>query len=92
MIWDGVSDHDSREVQDYLSQINHNLEEKNWKVTCLFFVPHAPDQNPVEDVWLQGKIFCEGIFMKIRPSIELNNAFLIFSIKKFLILEKQVGI
>jgi len=25
------------------------------------FAPNAPDQNPVEDVWLQGKNFCEGI-------------------------------
>jgi len=69
---DGASYHDGHEVQAYLSQVNQGLEEKDWKVTCLLFAPHAPDQNPVEDVWLQGKIFCEGIFMKIRLLIRLN--------------------
>lgn len=54
---DGASYHDSHEVQDYLNQVNQWLEEKDWKVTCIFFAPHAPDQNPVEDVWLQGKTF-----------------------------------
>ena len=92
IIRDGASCHDGQEVREYLSEINRDLEEKDRKVACLFFAPHAPDQNPVEDVWLQGKTFCEGIFMKTKLSIRSNNAFLIFSTKKFLILEKQAGI
>jgi len=56
----------------YLSQANQGLEEKDWNVTCLPFAPNAPDQNPVEDVWLQGKNFLRRHFMKIKLLIRLN--------------------
>ena len=29
--------------------MNEDLEEKNWKMTCLLLVPNAPEQNPVKD-------------------------------------------
>ncbi|MBK8536831.1 MAG: transposase [Candidatus Competibacteraceae bacterium] len=61
IIWDGASYHCCKEVQDYLNKINGEVEEKNWKVTFILFEPNAPDQNPVEDVWLRGKIFYENI-------------------------------
>ena len=57
LIWDGASYHRSEEVRAYLNKVNEDLEEKNWKITCLLFAPNAPEQNPVEDVWLRGKNF-----------------------------------
>jgi putative transposase len=24
-------------------------------INCILFAPNAPEQNPVEDIWLQGK-------------------------------------
>jgi hypothetical protein len=37
IIWDGASYHRCKEVHDYLSEVNQDLDEKNWKVTsfCL---------------------------------------------------------
>ena len=26
-------------------------------ITCILFAPNAPEQNPVEDIWLQAKNF-----------------------------------
>jgi transposase len=28
---------------------------KIWKITCEVFSPNAPEQNPVEDIWLKAK-------------------------------------
>ena len=82
IIWDGASYHDSHEIQAYLSQVNQDLEEKDWKVTCLLFAPHAPDQNPVEDVWLQGKTFLRRHFYENKNFNQVKQSFLNFINKK----------
>ena len=33
------------------------LVPDQWQITCIRFAPNAPEQNPVEDVWLQAKNF-----------------------------------
>lgn len=57
LIWDGASYHRSEEVRAYLESVNQGLEESDWKITCIRFAPNAPEQNPIEDVWLQAKRF-----------------------------------
>jgi transposase len=54
-LWDGASYHRGEAVKAFLTHENAGLQEADWKVTCLRFAPNAPDQNPVEDVWLKGK-------------------------------------
>ena len=74
IIWDGASYHRSEEFKAYLGEVNQELEEKDWKVTCLLLAPNAPEQNPVEDVWLRGKNFLRrhfyenGTFHKVKMS------------------------
>ena len=46
----------AKRCRAYLNKVNQGLEEKDWKVTCLLFATNAPDQNPVEDVWLQALV------------------------------------
>ena len=29
--------------------------EEEWLIRCIRLAPNAPEQNPIEDVWLQGK-------------------------------------
>lgn len=55
LIWDGASYHRSQEFRDYLSSINQGKTEEEWKVLCIRLAPNAPEQNPIEDVWLQAK-------------------------------------
>lgn len=57
LFWDGASYHRSGEVKSYLQTVNQNLTTNMWAITCTRFAPHAPEQNPVEDVWLQAKRF-----------------------------------
>ena len=35
--------------------INQEKPEEKWLINCLKFAPNAPEQNPVEDIWLQTK-------------------------------------
>ena len=42
-------------MQEFLSEINKGLSPYKWKVTSIILAPHAPEQNPMEDVWLKSK-------------------------------------
>lgn len=57
LIWDGATYHRSKEMKAYLESVNQGLDEGNWKITCIRFAPNAPQQNPIEDIWLQAKRF-----------------------------------
>jgi len=57
LIWDGASYHKSDEVKKFLASVNDNYQPEHWQITCILFAPNAPEQNPVEDVWLQAKNF-----------------------------------
>lgn len=62
IIWDGASYHRSEEIRQYLELLNNGLEEKEWRVTCIRFAPNCPEQNPMEDIWLQGKRFIREFY------------------------------
>lgn len=55
IIWDGASYHKYKEMKEYLEEINQGLEASEWPVTCILLAPNAPEQNPVEDIWLNAK-------------------------------------
>jgi len=54
-IWDGATYHKQGEMPVYLAGINEGLDADAWGVTCLILAPHAPEQNPIEDIWLKAK-------------------------------------
>lgn len=89
IIWDRARYHCGKEIQAYLRTVNQGLEEKDWKVTCLLFAPHAPDQNPVEDVWLQGKNFLRRHFYENKTFQQVKQSFLNFLSKKVFNFEKS---
>ena len=55
MIWDRPSYHKYGEFRDFLASVNSDKEPSNGSITCILFDPNAPQQNPVEDIWLQAK-------------------------------------
>ncbi len=57
LIWDGASYHKAEEMKELLAAINVGKDAMQWQVRCILFAPNAPEQNPVEDVWLQTKNF-----------------------------------
>jgi transposase len=67
-LWDGASYHRGEEIQNFLAQENADWTEADWKVTCLRFAPHAPEQNPTADVWRKGQTH-------LRKQFALNKTF-----------------
>jgi len=74
-IWDGASCHVSHEFRDYLKSVNDKLPEEEWKIKCIKFAPNAPQQNPVEDIWLYAKTWVRKNFPFIE---EFEDAVQIF--------------
>lgn len=78
LIWDGASYHRYAEMQTYLQQVNQGLEKHEWQITCELFAPNAPEQNPVEDIWLKGKNFLRTYFYQHHTFAQVKQAFLHF--------------
>ena len=75
LIWDGASYHKYSDMKAYLAEINQGLDEPDWKVTCMLFAPHAPEQNPVEDVWLAGKNWLRKQFIENKTFAQVKASF-----------------
>ncbi|HJW31402.1 MAG TPA: transposase [Saprospiraceae bacterium] len=88
LLWDRARYHCGKEIQAYLNTVNQGLEEKDWKVTCLVFAPNAPAQNPVEDIWLQGKNFLRRHFYENKTFQQVKQSFLNFLNKRVFNFEK----
>lgn len=62
VIWDGASYHRSQDLKAYLDSVNQELQQSDWNITCIRLAPNPPEQNLVEDVWLQAKRFIRGCY------------------------------
>jgi len=88
IIWDKASYHRYAEMKKYLEEINKGLDEKDWKITCIFFEPNAPDQNPVEDIWLKGKNFLRKNFYRNKTFTQVKKCFFDFLSRQFFNFDK----
>jgi len=75
IIWDGASYHRYSAMKEYLQKINKDLPPEEWKITCELFAPNAPEQNPVEDIWLQGKNYLRKYFTENKTFAQVKIAF-----------------
>lgn len=74
-LWDGASYHRGEERQNFLAQENAGVPEAEGKVTCVRFAPNAPEQNPVEDVWLKGKTHLRKQFARNKTVAHVKACF-----------------
>jgi transposase len=63
LIWDGAPYHRSKQLREYLAMVNQGLPPDSWHITCIQLAPYAPEQNPVEDIWLQAKQFLRKFYL-----------------------------
>ena len=78
LIWDGASYHRFGEFREYLGQVNQNKLPDHLEITCILFAPNAPQQNPVEDVWLQGKNFLRKYWYLCKSFWAIKKLFELF--------------
>lgn len=67
IFWDGATYHRSKEVRAFLDSVNQGLPVEQWKIHCIRFAPNCPEQNPIEDIWLQAKTWVRR-FCALIPS------------------------
>ncbi len=65
VIWDNASYHCSQLVKDYLQELSAELPPEQWPLTLIGLATNAPEQNPIEQVWLNSKT-------KLRKQAGLN--------------------
>jgi transposase len=53
--WDTASWHQGDVLRTYLASVNGDRPAHAWPLTLFHFAPHDPTQNPIEEVWHQGK-------------------------------------
>jgi putative transposase len=75
IIWDGAKHHRYGKMKEYLEDENEGLEEEDWRITCLWFAPNAPEQNPVEDIWLVGKNAIRKAFNENKTFAKVKKCF-----------------
>ena len=89
LCWDGASYHRSAELREYLEGVNVGHSREHWPITCVQFAPYAPEQNPIEDVWLQAKNYvrkrwhcCKEYFESITDVFEEALNTIVFDFEK----------
>jgi len=75
LLWDGASYHRYAEMRDYLVELNADLPEEEWPVTCILFTSNAPEQNPVADIWLKGKNWLRKHFAFNKTFADVKKCF-----------------
>jgi transposase len=75
LLWDGASYHRDNNLKAFLAQLNAGLTEGDWRLTLIRFAPHAPEQNPVEDIWLAGKNYLRRQFAKNKTFAQVKASF-----------------
>lgn len=88
MIWDGASYHRSAAVKAYLQELNGGRTEEAWRLHCLQFAPHAPEQNPMEDVWLAAKNHVRKMWDNLTSFQDVQKYFTTFIECKIFAFEK----
>jgi transposase len=78
LLWDGASYHRGQEMQSFLAQENAGLTEAEWRITCMVFAPNAPEQNPLEDLWLKGKTYLRKQFAVNKTFAAVKHCFSTF--------------
>lgn len=84
LLWDGATYHRDRKLKEFLAEVNQGLEERDWLVTLLPFAPNAPEQNPVEDIWLAGKRHLRRNFARNKTFAAVKESFCNF-LRSFLL-------
>lgn len=55
VIWDNASFHRSISIRNLAKKLNKGLDRKRWRLELINLAPYAPEENPIEFVWLHGK-------------------------------------
>ena len=65
-------------MQSLLEVENQGLSPEEWKITCVRFATYAPEENPVEVIWLQIKTLLRRFYRFGRNFSNVTRLFQLF--------------
>lgn len=75
ILWDKATYHTSNLVKEYLQEINGGLAKKDWKIILALLPTAAPEENPIETIWLKGKNHVRSLFEKCESFTDVKKIF-----------------
>lgn len=74
-VWDRARYHWCEEVKTYLRSLNGTRSESERALHLMQFAPYAPEQNPIEDVWLAGKRQVRSQWDRLNTFADVTDCF-----------------
>lgn len=74
-VWDRAPYHWCKEVKTYLRTVNGDRPESERAIHFMPFARYAPEQNPIEDVWLAGKRHVRRQWYRLETFTDVKNCF-----------------
>lgn len=78
LIWDGATYHRGEELKKLLARENSGKPPEDWSIICHLFAPYAPEENPVEEIWLQVKNFIRRFYYICKSFSRVKQLFHFF--------------
>ena len=78
ILWDRASYHRGELVKAYLRKLNGDRPEQERRIHLEYFTANAPEQNPMEDVWLAGKTWLRRHWYLLETFQEVTDQFVRF--------------
>ena len=75
IVWDGAPYHRADVVKAYLQRVNGDRAETDRRIQLIQFAPHAPEQNPMEDVWLAAKTAVRQAWYRVDTFRQVQQVF-----------------
>lgn len=75
LLWDRATYHTCKLVKDYLRELNAGLAKKDWVLTLELLPKAAPEENPIETIWLKGKNYVRSMFEKCNDFEDVKTIF-----------------
>lgn len=78
ILWDRAPYHRAEVVKAYLKDLNGDRSEQDRLIHLEYFAPNAPEQNPIEDVWLAAKTWLRRHFFQFDTFEQIKHQFVTF--------------
>ena len=65
-------------MKAYLKELNGDRPEQERLIHLEYFAPNAPEQNPMEDVWLAAKTWIRQHFFLFETFEQVKHQFVTF--------------
>jgi transposase len=75
-----------------IAEKDTRLKQEDWSLTCVLFAPNAPDQNPVEDIWLKAKIWLRKYWYRFTSFSQVRWFFDFPKLDKYGYFEPKINI